>query len=285
LQPNLIEQFIQERKYFKNVTPKTVAAYRQSFHAFEGAMDSKATVGERIAKLRDRGVSAISVNSYLRSVNALFRWGHTEGHIPGELIRVPKLKEEQKVLPILSPDQIHRVIGFKPRREVECQIHTLACLLLDTGLRIDEALSLTHDDVDLDNLLIRVQQGKGQKQRIVPMSSEMRKLLWKWLRQRNDAAAALVFATRDGKKLQQRNLLRVFKRFGNRLKITGVRFSFHTFRHTFATNYIRRGGDVFRLQRVLGHSSLEMSRKYVNLQTGDLLSVHERLSVVGNRVA
>jgi integrase/recombinase XerD len=97
--------------------------------------------------------------------------------------------------------------------------------------------------------------------------------------------ASLVFATRTGTKLLQRNLLRKFKLFGKRLKITGVRFSFHTLRHTFALNYIRNGGDVFRLQRVLGHSSLEMTRRYVDLQTSDLQAVHDRLSVVGRGMA
>ena len=63
--PELLTQFIQERTYFKNVTPKTVQWYRQSFHAFDGAMESRATPGERIAKLRTAGVSAISVNTYL----------------------------------------------------------------------------------------------------------------------------------------------------------------------------------------------------------------------------
>jgi site-specific recombinase XerD len=75
----LIEQFVRERTYFKNVTPKTVAAYRDAFRAFDGALANKASIGERIVKIRDRGVSAISVNTYLRSVNAFLRWGHTGG--------------------------------------------------------------------------------------------------------------------------------------------------------------------------------------------------------------
>lgn len=76
----------------------------------------------------------------------------------------------------------------------------------------------------------------------MPMSGEMRKLLWRWLQGQSEASpAALVFATRDGKKLGQRNMLRHFKVLGTRLRITRVRFSFHTMRHTFAVNYIRAG--------------------------------------------
>jgi integrase/recombinase XerD len=279
MQQTLTEQFIQERTYFKNVTSKTIDWYRQSFHAFDGAMDSRASIGDRIGKLRTSGVSAISVNTYLRAVNAFLRWSHTEGHSP-ELIRIPKLKEEDKILATLTPEHVQRLIGFRPRGKYKQRIHPLACLLLDTGLRIDEALSLPRDNVDFDNLLLHV-HGKGRKDRVVPMSGEMRKLLWRWPQAKgDDNSAARVFATRDGRKLGRRNMLRHFKILGARLRITGVRFSFHTVRHTFAVNYIRNGGDVFRLQRVLGHSTLEMTRKDVNLQTSDLQAVHERLSLL-----
>jgi len=102
MQQQLIEQFIRERMYFKNVTPKTALWYRHSFHAFDGATDSKTAIGDRIVKLRGAGVSAISVKTYLRAINAYFRWMQSEGYV-SELIRIPKLKEEQKVLATPSP--------------------------------------------------------------------------------------------------------------------------------------------------------------------------------------
>lgn len=281
MQQQLIEQFIRERMYFKNVTPKTALWYRHSFHAFDGATDSKTAIGDRIVKLRGAGVSAISVNTYLRAINAFLRWLHIEGYAQ-ELIRIPKLKEEQKILATLTPEQVQRIVGFRPRGMFQQRIYTLTCLLLDTGLRIDEVLSLTRGDVDLDNMLLRV-RGKGAKERLVPISIEMRKLLWRWLRNEHGSAEALVFGSREGSKLDQRNVLRYFKQFGTRLHITGVRFSFHTLRHTFAVNYIRNGGDVFRLQRILGHTTLEMTRRYVNLQTSDLQAVHSKLSLLSRR--
>lgn len=138
----------------------------------------------------------------------------------------------------------------------------------------------------MDNLLLRV-HGKGRKDRVIPMSFEMRRVFWKWMRGvdrdkgKNDLprpTSDLVFPTSSGIKLTYRNALRDFKNLGRRLHISGVRFSFHTLRHTFAVNYIRNGGDVFRLQRMLGHSTLEMTPRYVNLQTSDLQAVHEKLS-------
>jgi integrase/recombinase XerD len=280
----LIEQFIRERIILKNVTPKTVAWYRHSFKAFEGTFNNRSAIIERIGQLRERGVAAISVNTYLRCVNAFHRWANTEGHLVGELVHIPRSKQEEKVLATLTEDQIQRVVSFKPKSDTERRVHTLACLLLDCGLRIDEALSLVVDDVDIDGCLLRV-RGKGGKHRMVPFSGEMRKILWKYIRGRcsrdDRKGSQIVLATRAGTKPIQRNLLREFKQLGEMVGISGVRFSFHTMRHTFATVYIRRGGDVFRLQRVLGHSTLAMTQKYVNVQTSDLSEVHDRLSVVG----
>lgn len=125
-------------------------------------------------------------------------------------------------------------------------------------------------------MLITV-KGKGEKYRVVPMSLELRKVLFRWLAKHD---YPLLFPTRDGVKQRQRNVLRDMKRLGKRLGVTGVRFSFHTLRHTFALNYIRNGGDLFRLQRILGHSTLEMTRRYVNLQTADLQAVHDKLSLL-----
>jgi integrase/recombinase XerD len=244
-------------------------------------MTDNAGIGARITEIRQRGVSATSVNSWPRVVNACFRWSHTEGHA-AELIRIPRLKEEQRVLDTLRPEHIQHLVQFKPKARWQHRIHTVALLLLDTGMRIDEALSLGRADLDLDNLLVKL-HGKGQRERIVPISVECRKVLWKYLNRPGSQVRqeSLVFTTRTGTKLTQRNLLREFHALGAKLQITGVRFSFHTMRHTMAVNYIRNGGDVFRLQRILGHSSLEMTRRYVNLQTSDLSAVHERSSVLG----
>ena len=88
------DRFKQERKYLKNVTPKTLAWYEHSFKAFDGAIDNKADIVGRIAKLRECGINPISVNTYLRCINAYLRWLHTEHGQP--LIKIPRLKKKNK---------------------------------------------------------------------------------------------------------------------------------------------------------------------------------------------
>lgn len=270
------DQFIKERLYFKNVSPKTIVWYNCSFKAFSGALDSRQTILDRIAELRQRGVSAISVNTYLRCVNAYYMWLHKEhGREP---IKIPRLKEEQKILATFTEDQINAILTFKPKRNNQTRAHMVSCLLLDTGLRISEGLSITKQDCDLDNLVIKV-LGKGGKHRLVPMSDELRKIIYRhWSKHPH----TILFSTRNGTTLTVRNFFREFKQLCGKLGIQGVRCSPHTLRHTFAVNYLRRGGNLEFLGRILGHSSILTTQKYLrSLGVEDLQAVHNKLSLLG----
>lgn len=282
----LYELFVKERTYLKNVSPATIQWYWSTWKPFAAHLTEcdpkpaaiKAAVLDGIAALKESGVKPVSINTYLCSLNAFFSWAHAEGHI-SERVRFPRLKAEQKVIATLTPAHITAILSYRPKTLGRHRSHTLACLMLDTGLRANEALTLKRDDVDLDNLLLKV-KGKGGKHRAVPFSFEMRKLLYRWLQRHS---FPLVFPCANGNLQSQRNALRDFKQFGRKLGITGVRFSFHTLRHTFAVNYVRAGGSVFHLQKVLGHSSLTMTRRYCELQTADVQAVHERLSLLARQ--
>src|SRR5450759_399097 len=155
------ERFIQERKYLQNVTTKTLAWYGDSFRAFEGCLDSLDALKTRITEMRTRGVAATSVNTYLRCIAAFWKW-------QGRDWKVPRLKEEQKVLATLSAKQVQRIIHWKPVGSNSSRAHTVCLTILDTGLRISECLNLSRPDLDFDNLILWV-LGKGNKHRLVPM--------------------------------------------------------------------------------------------------------------------
>jgi site-specific recombinase XerD len=279
----LFERFVTERPYLKNVTPTTVCWYWDSWRALgapvlknPASLPDKAAWAVQIASLRGRGVSAISINTYARAINAFLKWACDEGHL-SEQTSIPRLKVEQKVIPTLRPAQARLIAGWKPRSFGGERLHALLCLLLDTGLRIEEALTLRREQIDLDNLLVTV-CGKGQKQRIVPISLEVRRVLYRWILRHQ---FVMVFPTHHGTRLSQRNCLRDFKHLAQKVGIVGTRTSFHVLRHTFAVNYLRAGGNVFYLQRILGHSTLEMTNRYVrSLGIEDLQAAHNRLSLL-----
>ncbi len=164
---NWFEQFVRERRFLKNVTPQTERYYRNSWSSFVRHTGSeqltKAKLVEWVIKLRESGVKPVSCNTYISGVNAFCSWLHEEGHIP-ERLMVKKLKVEQTILKTMEDSALKAIFMFKPSTFGERRIHALLCLLIDTGMRIDEALTLSTVKVDLDNLLLTV-YGKGQKER------------------------------------------------------------------------------------------------------------------------
>jgi integrase len=175
-----VEQlFIQERKFLHGVSAATEQWYKSSFKAFAGALDSKAAIVQRISELKQLNFN-ISINTYLRAVTAYFMWLHKEHG--RDLLRIPKLREEEKLVSTFTREQVARIVNGKPVGCGEVRARIAALTALDSGMRIQELLNLKRPDVDFDNLMFRV-HGKGNKYRLVPMSIELRKLLFRYLSQ------------------------------------------------------------------------------------------------------
>jgi integrase/recombinase XerD len=278
---DLFQTFAVEKRYLSNISPRTFSGYQIAWKALEGVLPSTleelnaSAIKSAVVALASRGLSPVSVNVYLRVLNTFLHWLHTEGRMV-EMLKASRLKEPQSVLPTFTAQQIRLLMNAKPSGENSRRAQAAALVVLDTGLRGRELTGLRRADIDLENLLLKV-NGKGSKQRIVPFSTEGRKILWRWI---TSHPADVLWPTSSGRMVSYRNLSRDFAYLCNSLGITGVRCSFHTLRHTFAVNYVRSGGDPFRLQRILGHTTLEMTKRYVHLQTEDLSSVHDRYSVL-----
>jgi integrase/recombinase XerD len=276
----LFERFVKEKKFLLGVTPKTERWYRQSWNAFTRTVGSpeildRFVLNDFVIRLRESGISPTSVNVYTCAINSFLSWLWENGHI-SERLKIKEVKAEKKIIQVFSDSQLETLISYRPKDFYEHRLHTMILFAIDTGARIEEMLTLTRDNVDFNNLLIRL-AGKGQKERIVPLSLELRKGLFKFMR-RHDFN--LVFCTRHGDKLSYRNSARDFKSLCDRLGIVGVRTSWHTLRHGFALNHVRQGGNVFVLQKMLGHSSLQMTRRYCELTPDDLKASHQKTSIL-----
>lgn len=124
--------------------------------------------------------------------------------------------------------------------------------------------------------------GKGAKERVVRMGKTTQKALLRYLLMRTDTHPCL-WVTEERRPLEARGVQMAIKRLCHRANITDARLGPHTFRHTAAINYLRNGGDVFTLQVMLGHSTLQMTRRYVSvLGIDDLVRVHTKASPVDN---
>jgi integrase/recombinase XerD len=268
-----LEQFIRERQYLHNVSPATVSWHTHNLKWLPSECPTEDELKAMVVRMREKGLRATGCNSAIRSINAYLKWA-------GLPLKIPQMREPQLVLPTFTTQQISLLLTWKPKTPTGHRLATVIALLADTGCRIDEALSLNWRDVDFDNLLVLL-HGKGRKDRLVPMSLELRKRLF--LFQRRSEAIGLVFPTRCGTKQGRRNVLRDFKQLCRTLGFEPPARCVHAMRHTFAVNYLRKGGSVFHLQKMLGHSTLEMTRRYANLMTEDLQAIHDKVSLLAWR--
>jgi integrase/recombinase XerD len=279
------QQFIRERQYLANVTPATVEWYKNSLKWLPCESPTQDQLKDVVMRMREKGLKPTGCNCAIRAINAYLHWssaGTEKKCGPGCVhLRVPKIKEPELVLPTFSPPQVRRLLKWKPKGFGQRRLHLLTLILLDTGCRISEALSFHVGDIDLENLLVTL-DGKGRKQRIVPFSFELRRILFRFISDFSRKPESLLLASRNETRLGRRVMLRDVKMLCKRLGFAPPARTLHAFRHTFAVNYLRRGGSVFHLQKVLGHSTLEMTRRYANLVTTDLQAVHERVSLLAH---
>jgi len=269
--PDRRDEFIKERKYLLNVSEATVSWYRHALYKWLPTdSPSDTDLKSMVLRMREAGLKATGCNAAIRAINCYLKW-------LGNGLAVKKLKEPQTVMPTFTEAQVslllkHRATSFYGRR-----LYVLILLLLDCGCRISEALNIRIEDINVDDLLLTL-HGKGRKDRIVPISLEFRKVVYRYIRDYQPKEWLL--ATKGGDRLGRCVMLRNVKELCRELGFAPPSRTLHAFRHTFATNYIRQGGSVFHLQQALGHSTLEMSRRYSNLNVADLQAKHESISML-----
>lgn len=128
--------------------------------------------------------------------------------------------------------------------------------LLDTGIRASELCALTYRDFNQENGRLHVRHGKGNKQRFVYMGTRAQRALWRYLVDRKiERPDDPLIATKTGNALERNNLRHTLNRIGDTAGVENVHP--HRFRHTFAIQFLRNGSNIFKLQRILDHESLE----------------------------
>jgi site-specific recombinase XerD len=152
-------------------------------------------------------------------------------------------------------------------------------ILLDTGIRASELCQIKIRDIDFENRRILI-FGKGNKERSVPFSKISQKVIETYLELRKINIAkdrnTYLFITKDGKPLNRFGLLNMIERYSASANIYPGHP--HRFRHTFSIQFLRNGGNIYTLQRILGHSTLDMVKKYLSLSQSDIDSDHELAS-------
>jgi site-specific recombinase XerD len=234
----------------------------------------------------DKGkLSPYSVQCHVRAVKAFWSWLANEGYIEKNVLAgFPLPKVPQYVIKTLTFDHIKKLFSAIDRSTATgARYHCMLMLLLDTGLRISEVVKIKMNDVDFKLGLIIV-VGKGQKERVVPFTKWTRKEMIRYInkfRSHPDCKGSpYLFPASNGGYVSISSVQQFIKRLAKEAGLNNVKCSPHIFRHTFATQAIANGANVFAVKEIMGHASLQTTLKYTHLQIKDLKTQHNKFSPV-----
>jgi integrase/recombinase XerD len=285
----LVDGFLLDRKVSGRTT-KTIRYYRQALTKFISWADSQAI--KEITQLTPNVIRAFllyleetnhnpgGVAVFYRSLRALLRWYELEFEPVGwsnplRKVKAPKLPKQ--LLPPVSLDDVHALINSCEDDKVSLRDKAIFLILLDTGARASELLSVDIEDVNTVTGEIVIKHGKGDKQRSVFLGRKARRALRAYLRTRVDNSPAL-FITKDLERLSYEGLNTIVRRRAEKAGI--AKPEIHAFRRAFAINMLRAGTDLITLQRLMGHADLQVLWRYLAQTNDDLRTAHEKGSPV-----
>jgi integrase/recombinase XerD len=233
--------------------------------------------------LIESGASICNRNRIMTGVRFLFRVTLRRHDLAAEVWHI---KEPQKLPPVLGPEEVKRVLtmatSFKAR--------AMLTLAYGCGLRAGEVVRLRAGDIDSEQVIIRVVQSKGRKDRHVMLPAEVVALLRQWWKvrpARGDAEVApeqrwLFPGRTDHQPMTTRQFSRLFKEAA---KAAGLRktLSLHSLRHSFATHLLEDGKDIRLIQALLGHEKLETTARYTRVATGVIAKIESPLARLSAR--
>lgn len=270
----------------KNLTEESISSYQHKISPFYEFMNrenliseiTKDTVDDYILWLREnRKANDITINSYLRSVRAFLYYCMDCGYLPA--FKVHLIKATKEIKDCYTDDELMRLLA-KPDVKT-CSFATFKTwvfenYLVATGNRISTALNVRIGDINFEDGIITLRKTKNRRQAIIPLSTTLAEVLREYLSIRGGNQDDMLFCNDYGKPASRRTYEQLVQKYNisRNVNKTGC----HMFRHTFAKNWVLANGDVFRLQKILGHSDLSVTKEYVAMFGQDLQMDFEKFN-------
>ena len=227
----------------------------------------------------EEGKRTTTINSQLRGLRVFFKFCAERDYI--EELSIKLLKDDAELKEPYTDAELRKLIARpKSNRWAEYRSWAMINYLVATGNRARTIVNIKISDINFDENTIHLRAMKNRHQQFIPLSPALKEVLeeylsaWKW--EFDD----YLFPTYTGEQLSTRSFQQAIKKYNIARGVSKT--SIHLFRHTFAKNFILAGGGLVQLQMLLGHSTLEMTRHYVNLYGADLSRDIERLNPLDN---
>jgi integrase/recombinase XerD len=274
------EEFIVDCK-IRNLSATTIKSYEECFDYFIQYVESqfeniniyndinKITLDNYIINMQENNLKDTTINIRLRSIRCVLYYFMKNGYI--EQFKINQIKENEKIPELYTDKEIEKLLkkpNLKKCTFAEYRTWAIINFFVATGVRSRSLRNIKIQDLDFDNDLIYVRVTKNRKLLIIPMGKAIKKVLFEYLKVRGGEKEDYLFCNLEGEQLTKNALNNIISKYNRKRGVerTGI----HLFRHYFAKNYIQNGGNALKLQKILGHSTLEETQRYVDLFGQDL---------------
>ena len=272
----------------KNLRPRTITYYKEDLTYFHGKTAVKyideitQTVFDSfLLNELEAGKKTSSLNTRIRGLRVFFSFCAEREYM--KPISPKLMKTDDEIKEPYTEDELKRLLK-KPESNKWTEWRSWAAInyLISTGNRVGTVVSLKIEDVNFEEMTIHMKQVKNRHQQVVPLSPALKEVLCDYLKTWEWTKEDFLFPSYEGGGLNIRSFQGAIKRYNTSRGVTKT--SVHLFRHTFAKNFILAGGGMVQLQALLGHSTMDMTRHYVNLYGLDLRRDYARQNPLDNLI-
>lgn len=285
---NMTQDFITVNEAFKkfqkfnkakNLSKSTITYYRKRFKKFKNFLDEcgiehiheigSDTMEDYTLYLGENLDNNTTINTDLRAIRAFLNYATKKNNL--DKVEVSMVKEKEKIKITYTDEELRELLKKPNLQNCNFSVYrtwTIVNWLMSTGNRSRTVRNIKIKDLDFKSGYIKLRKTKNRNEQIIPMSKQLNKVLTEYLQYRGGDEEDYLFPSQYDTKLTSSAFASSIRRYNLNRNISKT--SAHLFRHTFAKKFIKNGGDMFRLQKILGHKSLEMVRKYVNMFGNDL---------------
>ena len=268
----------------RGLSSKTLRTYENHFHCVSLHFDTeirlseltRSTLNEMVVSMRESGLATNSICSYTRVVTTFLNWCNRQQYCQ---VTMPKYKEEETLKETYTDEELEQLLK-RPADTCRFSVYrtwVIINFLLNAGCRAATVRNIMVGDVDLLQQQVFFRHTKNRKVQVIPLCSQMTRILREYMSIRGGENGSYLFCDEFGEQLTENALRLAVARYNKSRGVTKT--SIHLFRHTFARKYlIDCGGDAFTLQKLMGHSTLKMTKHYCAIFDADIAKNYDNFS-------
>ncbi len=290
---DLVETFLDYLSVEKGLSANTISAYRRDLYKYVEFLEKNKKlnhlnevkhpyVTDYMMQLKDKGLGPNSISRNLVAIKVFHRFLTRERYVKADVTDVldsPKLwKHLPDVLSVLEIEQMLKQPNLRSWMGIRDE--AILELMYASGMRASEVCTLLMENLNIDVGFLKC-VGKGSKERVVPIGSQAKETLEKYISKirpmqiKKGTPARCVFLSRLGKPLSRQSLWKIIKKYAARAGIKKT-ITPHTLRHSFATHMLERGADLRIVQELLGHADISTTQIYTHIDKERLKSIHHK---------